>query len=173
MRLETERLILRELTCDDFPALHAILSDAETMRYYPHAFSEEETKRWIARNQARYAENGFGLWAVELRETGDLIGDCGITMQMIHGRQEPEIGYHIERSLQKRGYATEAAAACMACAFETFALPHVYSYMKYTNAASQRVAVKNGMRFLEEYSDPVNRFTRVYGITREEWERRR
>lgn len=169
MAFETERLILREYTDDDFAALHEIFSDAQTMKHYPHPFSEDETKSWIKRNIARYAEYGFGLWAVELKGTGQLIGDCGLTMQKINGQMLPEIGYHINKSFQRHGYASEAARTCMKYAFETLKLPAVYSYMKYTNSASYGVALKNGMHFVEEYADPVNTFTRVYMITYDEW----
>ena len=169
MILETERLVLREMAQTDFDALYEIFSDAETMQYYPAPFDKAKVHNWIERNQTRYRENGFGLWAVILKETGELIGDCGITLQPIHGEMLPEIGYHTRKDLWRRGYASEAAAACMAYAFDTLKLPAVYSYMKYTNAASYGVALKNGMHFVEEYDDPVNIKTRVYMITREEW----
>ena len=169
MRMKTQRLILREMTEDDFDALHAIFSDSETMQHYPSPFDEEKTRSWIARNQARYAELGFGLWAVVLKETGGVIGDCGVTMQNIHGQILPEIGYHIHKEHQRRGYALEAARACMDFVFEKTSYDAVYSYMKYSNAASYGVALKNGMRFIEEYDDPVNMRTKVYAITREQW----
>lgn len=173
MNPETERLILREMTPADFDALYAIFSDAETMQHYPAPFDAEKVHNWIARNQTRYREDGFGLWAVVLKETGEVIGDCGITLRPIHGEMLPEIGYHTRKDLWRRGYASEAALACMAYAFDVLQLPAVYSYMKYTNAASYGVAMKNGMRFIEEYADPVNTKTRVYAITREEWQKKR
>lgn len=169
MCFETQRLILRELTEEDFDVLYEILSDPEVMRHYPRPKTAEETRAWIRRNIDRYAEHGFGLWAVVLKETGAMIGECGITLQPIHGEMLPEIGYHIHPAHQRRGYASEAAAECIRYAFETLRFPAVYSYMKYTNEASQRTAMKNGMRFIEEYADPVNEFTRVYRITRVEW----
>ena len=172
MRFETQRLILRELTEEDFDVLYEILSDPEVMRHYPRPKTAEETRAWIRRNIGRYAEHGFGLWAVVLKETGMMIGECGITLQPIHGEMLPEIGYHIHPAYQRRGYASEAAAECIRCAFEQFGFPAVYSYMKYTNEASQRTAMKNGMRFVEEYADPVNEFTHVYRITRVEWLKR-
>ena len=170
MKMETKRLTLRELTMEDFDALHEILSDPETMQHYPAPFSEKQTRRWIVRNMERYAEFGFGLWAVILKETGELIGDCGITMQNIHGAICPEIGYHIRRDCWRRGYASEAARACMDFIFEHTTFNSVYSYMKYTNKASYGVALKNGMSFIEEYEDPINIRTRVYSIVKEEWE---
>ena len=173
MQMETERLILREMIEEDFDALYTIFSDPETMQYYPQAFDADRTRSWIARNQQRYRTEGFGLWTVVLKETGDVIGDCGVTMQPIHGQMLPEIGYHIHKDHRLRGYASEAAKRCMDFVFNETDFPAVYSYMKYTNAPSYGVALKNGMRFIEAYEDPVNVRTRVYGITRGEWEARR
>ena len=173
MQFETRRLILREMTEEDFSALYAIFSDPETMQYYPEAFDADRVRSWIARNQRRYQDDGFGLWAVVLKQTGEVIGDCGITMQPIHGQMLPEIGYHIHKNHQRRGYASEAAERCMEYLFDQTDFPEAYSYMKYTNVPSYGVAMKNGMRFIEEYDDPVNVRTRVYGIAREAWEQRR
>lgn len=79
--LETERLRLRELVPEDYGALCLMLRDAETMYAWEHAFSEAEAREWLQRQFDRYAEYGFGLWAVILKETGELIGQCGLTMQ--------------------------------------------------------------------------------------------
>ena len=106
MRLETPRLMLREMTVDDFGALYDILSDAHTMAHFPAPFDETKVRRWIAWNQNNYATFGFGLWAVTLKEDGRVIGDCGLTMQHINGVIKPEIGYHIHRAEQCRGYAS-------------------------------------------------------------------
>lgn len=172
MQFETNRLILREMNPGDFDALYAILSDPETMRYYPAHFNADKVRNWIQWNMENYTSYGFGLWMVILKETGEPIGDCGITMQCIHGEMLPEIGYHIHKDHQRRGYASEAAAACMKLAFEEWNMPSVYSYMKYTNVASYGVALKNGMHFVEEYDDPDNTRTRVYKIDRDEWRSR-
>lgn len=170
MKIETPRLLLRELTVGDFDALYAVLADSDIMEHYPYTFDEAKVRNWIRRNQERYQNDGFGLWAVVLKETGEMIGDCGLTMQRIHGNLLPEIGYHIRKDHQRKGYASEAAAACICWAFEHYDFPMVYSYMKYTNEASQRTAMKNGMKFMEEYDDPDNVITRVYAISREEWQ---
>ena len=71
--IETERLLLREYTIDDFDALYEIMSDAETMQHYPAPFDETRTRRWIEWNLENYAQYGFGLWAVVLKETGEFI----------------------------------------------------------------------------------------------------
>ena len=95
---------------------------------------------------------------------------CGITLQNIHGVLLPEIGYHIRKDQQRRGYASEAAGECIRYAFENHDFPAVYSYMKYTNTPSRHTAMKNGMQFVEEYEDPDHTVTCVYAITRKEWE---
>ena len=95
--IETERLSLRELTPEDFMPLYEIVSDPETMQHYPAPFDEERTRGWISWNMENYRRYGFGLWAVVLKETGEFIGDCGISIQNIDGEMLPEIGYHIHK----------------------------------------------------------------------------
>jgi RimJ/RimL family protein N-acetyltransferase len=170
MKLETERLILREYTVEDFDDLYDILSDAETMKHYPKPFDGEKVRNWIQRSIDNYEIFGFGLWAVVLKESGKLIGDCGVTMQNINGRIKPEIGYHIHKDFQNKGYATEAARKCKDYIFENTPFNTIYSYMKYTNIGSYTVALKNGMKLVEEYDDPVNTVSKAYAITRGEWE---
>lgn len=170
MQLETERLILREFTPQDYDALFLILSDPETMRHYPKPFAEAKVRSWIDWNLENYRVFGFGLWAVTLKDTGELIGDCGITMQNIGGKIKPEIGYHIRKDHWRKGYGSEAARRCRNWVFENTPFQMVYSYMKYTNIGSYSTALSNGMRLLEEFEDDVNTVTKVYGISRKEWE---
>lgn len=168
--IETPRLILREYTVEDFEAIHEILSDPETMQHYPAPFSEEKSREWIQRNLDRYQQYGFGLWAVVLKETGKLIGDCGLTIQNIDGELLPEIGYHIHKSLWRQGYGKEAARAVRDWAFENTSYDILYSYMKYTNVGSWSTAIANGMTKVKEYPDPINSVSYAYAITRREWE---
>jgi RimJ/RimL family protein N-acetyltransferase len=66
----TDRLFLREMTLDDLDALYKVLGDREIMQHYPYVFDEKRTVEWIERNIKRYSDNGFGLWAVCLKDTG-------------------------------------------------------------------------------------------------------
>lgn len=102
MEIGTDRLLLREMTAADYPALYAVLADSDITRHYPYTFGADRVRRWIDVNLDRYQTFGFGLWAVTLRETGEMIGDCGLTIQRIHGRFCPEIGYHIARAHQRQ-----------------------------------------------------------------------
>ena len=169
MVLETERLVLRELTDDDFDALYQILADSDIMQHYPYTFDEARVKGWIRRNIERYRIFGFGLWAVCRKDTGEMIGDCGLTMQMIGGQIKPEIGYHIRADQQRKGYAREAAIAVRDWTFRNTPFNRIYSYMKYTNEASAKTALSYGCKFVEEFADEENEITKVYAISREEW----
>ena len=116
----------------------------------------------------RYQENGFGLWAVCLKDTGKMIGDCGLTLQCIDGKMLPEIGYHIRRDCQRKGYAKEAAGAVRDWAFKNTDYPALYSYCKYTNIPSIKTAEAIGMHFDKEYPDEANEITHVSVIYRED-----
>lgn len=165
MELITSRLVIREFCMADLDEQYTILSNPQTMRFYPAPFSFEECEQWIQRSLDSYRAVGYGLWAVTLKGTNRFIGDCGITMQNIDGQQLPEIGYHINDAFTCRGYATEAACACRNFAFDTLDMPTVYSYQSYLNIPSRRVAEKIGMRLVKRFPDSKNKFTTVYAMS--------
>ncbi len=171
MVIETENLLLREFTHEDFPALFEIFSDPETMRHYPKSFDENRTKDWIEWNLQNYKVYGFGLWAVVLRETDEFIGDCGLTIQDIDGESLPEIGYHIHKNHWRKGFGSEAASAVRDWGFMNTEYDCLYSYMKYTNIGSCSTAIAIGMRKVKEYPDEKNGISYAYAIKREEWEK--
>lgn len=144
--LETQRLSLREMTKDDFPALCKILQDAEVMYAYEHAFSDDEVVAWLDKNLTRYEKDGFGLWAVVLKETGEMIGQCGLTLQNADDKEVLEVGYLFQKAFWHKGYATEAAIACKNYAFQVLGAKEVYSIIRDNNFASQNVAKRNGMK---------------------------
>lgn len=145
MILETERLYLREMKQSDFDSLCKILQDEDTMYAYEGAFSDDEVHEWLDRQIARYQKWNFGLWAVILKETDEMIGQCGLTMQTWKDTEVLEIGYLFNRDYWHRGYATEAAKACKQYAFEVLEAEEICSIIRDTNIASQNVAIRNGM----------------------------
>ncbi len=169
--IETERLILRELREEDFEALFSVLADSDIMRHYPYTFDEKRVRNWIAKNRARYGVWGFGLWVVVWRETGEMIGDCGLTVQEIDGAFCPEIGYHIAARFRRRGIASEAARAVRDWTFERTPFRELFSYMKADNLPSRTVARKNGMRLVREFTDAEGEKTGVFSIRREDWQK--
>ncbi len=143
--IETQRLLLREMTPADRPALCRILQDSEVMYAYNGPFSDEEVDEWLERQLTRYRQWGYGLWAVVLKATGEMIGQCGLTLQQWNGREMLEAGYLFQRSHWHQGYATEAASACMDYAFGSLNSPIVCSIIRDNNLPSQQVALRNGM----------------------------
>ena len=172
MILETERLYLRALCQDDLRALCAILQDPEVMYAYEHAFSDQEAQAWLDNQLRRYRRDGFGLWAVICKETGELIGQCGLTWQDWNGRQVLEVGYLFRRTAWGQGYAIEAARACRDYAFEALGASEVFSIIRDSNLPSRRVAERNGMaavgRQVKHYYG-MDMPHLVYRIGREEW----
>ena len=129
----------------DYTALCKILQDKDVMYAYEHPFSDTEAQDWLNKQLARYENDGFGLWAVVLKETDEMIGQCGLTMQDIEGRQVVEVGYLFQKAFWHKGYCTEAAMACKEYAFERLNIDEVYSIIRDNNLPSQRVAKRNGM----------------------------
>ena len=151
MIVETERLYMRELSQSDFEALSKILQDEETMHAYNGAFNNDETQEWLDRQIARYKRYGFGLWAVVLKETNEMIGQCGLTMQPWKNQEVLEVGYLFQRKYWHKGYATEAAKACMDYAFQKLNADEVCSIIRDINIASQNVALRNGMQIKDDW----------------------
>lgn len=149
--LETERTYLREMTQDDYADLCEILQDAETMYAYEHAFADAEVQNWLNRQLERYDRYGFGLWAVIDQKTGSFIGQVGLTIQSVEGKEELEIGYLIKKKYWHRGYATEAAIACKEYAFDCLGKDRVVSIIRDNNFASQHVAERVGMRVESQF----------------------
>ena len=167
--IETPRLILREFVTKDAGALAQVISDAETMRFYPAPFDQAGVEGWIARNIRRYEKDGHGLWAMDLRSSGEMIGDCGVILQDVDGDHLPEIGYHLRRDMWGNGFATEAARACRDYAFTRLQKQFLISLIRPENLASRKVAERNGMKFWEQ-TTRAGLVHDIYRITREDWE---
>jgi RimJ/RimL family protein N-acetyltransferase len=143
--LETERLLLRPFTLDDVDPIEAVLGDPVAMQFYPAPLTREGVEVWIRKSLARYEKDGCGLYAMVLKESDEVIGDCGCVVQLVEERDQLEIGYHVRRNLWGNGYATEAARACMDYAFDQLGAPRVISMIRPENLNSRRVAEKNGL----------------------------
>jgi RimJ/RimL family protein N-acetyltransferase len=141
-RVWTERLLLRDLEPDDLDALLEVLGDPIAMRYYPVPFDRDGVAAWIEWARRSYRENGFGLWAVIRRSDGRFLGDCGPMLQPVEDWVIPEVGYHIVPAEQGRGYATEAARACVAWIFANTSFDFVCSLVSPENGPSRAVAAK-------------------------------
>jgi RimJ/RimL family protein N-acetyltransferase len=138
--LETERLRLRPYTLDDEPDLYAVFEDSYARMFYPEMIYRENVRKWIDWSLRNYEEFGFGLWAMELKVSGAFVGDCGLTYQDVEGQKQLEIGYHVAEGHRHKGYATEAARACLKYGFDTTSCLFICSIVRPENEASCSVA---------------------------------
>lgn len=153
------------MTQNDVPELLAVFGDAATMRHYPAVFDEARMRAWVDWNLRSYETRGHGLWAVILRSTGGVIGDCGLVSQQVDAAQEIEVGYHMRRDLWGQGFATEAALACLDHGFTRFGFRRFVSLIHPQNMPSRRVAEKVGMT-LWRVAEWKGKTTCIYGIER-------
>jgi RimJ/RimL family protein N-acetyltransferase len=153
--LETARLRLRRFRRDDLETLVRWHADLELMRHMGKpSFSEAEVEAIFARHERHWEEHGFGLWAVEDKATGALVGRAGIAFHRAWPA-DPEVGWLIDVPWQARGLATEAGEACVLYALEELDRDRVVSICLRENAASRRVMEKLGFVEWQEVEDPV------------------
>jgi [ribosomal protein S5]-alanine N-acetyltransferase len=148
--LQTERMALRQMEMGDVDDLMGIFSDPVAMRYYPNTKSRQEAEEWVRRAQESYRDHGFGLWVAVLEDSGEFVGQCGLTVQEVEGKNEVEIGYLFLRRFWGRGLATEAARAARDHGFHTLGYARLISLIDPGNLASRRVAEKVGLTLEKE-----------------------
>ncbi len=170
---ESARLYARELTADDLDHIKEQLQDPEVMAAYEGAFSDMMVKSWLHRQQENYRQTGFGLNALIVKDSGDFVGQCGVTMQEFEGRLVHEVGYLLSRRFWKHGYAAEAAAAARDYAFEVLQAPLVCCQIRDNNLPSQKVAERIGFTRMGEIVKHYRGFNLphvVYALKREQYE---
>jgi len=134
------------MNAGDLDDMARLLGDPDVMTYYPAPKTRDEAMRWIGWNRGLYQSHGYGLWILTLAESGEFTGDCGLTPQLVDGKEELEVGYHVLPALQGQGYATEAAAAARDFARDTLGARRLTAIIHPANRPSQRVAEKIGLR---------------------------
>ncbi len=146
--IETERLRLRPFAPDlsDIEAMLLVLEDPFSMRFYSRPFDRDGTRAWIEKQLERYRTDGFGLYAIEDRATGEVLGDCGPTIQHVDDEPFVELGWHVRPDRQSQGIATEAGAACRDHCFATMGVERLISLVRPENVPSWRVARRLGFR---------------------------
>ena len=134
----------------DFPALYAIVSNSETMRFSDGAESESTTWARLAAFRRSYVECGFGKWAVQKKDDGKIVGYCGFGVEEFDGQVEPELGFRFLPAFWGRGFATEAALSCSRYAFNRLGFPRYLGFANPANGASLRVLEKIKMSVVGE-----------------------
>ena len=151
MRIETDRLVLRQWRDDDAPRLAAVIGDPVVRRYYPGVGTLADAVAGVARNRDRIDRLGYGFMAVELKANGQFVGMLGISpipddlQAHIFGRPKVEIGWQFDRAFWGRGLAPEGATAVLDYAWRGLRLPQVVAFTYRGNLPSRRVMEKIGM----------------------------
>jgi [ribosomal protein S5]-alanine N-acetyltransferase len=148
--LETERLITRHLTEADIPAWTEFFKEPDAIEFFPMYHNkpyEESAHEWINRQMARYARQEYGMQALIDKQSGRLVGQCGLIAKDIDGIPELEVGYGILKPYWGLGYAAEAARLFIDFAFGQPGVGSIISTISPGNRKSIRVAEKNGLTF--------------------------
>lgn len=152
---ESSRLILREMTQEDFPLLCAMLQNPEVMYAWERTFSDKEVREWIDRNRVRYRSCGCGYWLAFDRTSGKNIGQIGILPEEIEGKKQFGAGWILCRECWGNGYAAEGGKACLDYAFRELGVPRVIADIRPSNHRSVRVAERLGMEAMGIYDKAV------------------
>lgn len=144
--LETSRLKLRELESGDLDFIAEMLGNPDVMNYWPKSYSREEAKEWLLKQRERYQEHGFGYWLVLEKKMKQPVGQVGLMKTEIEGEEEIALGYIIHQPFWRKGYAFEAASACINYGFKNLKAERVISLIRPENEPSQKVAQKLKMK---------------------------
>lgn len=140
----TPRLRFREMGPDDLDVVAALLMAPDPVPWGRRSYTRDDAARWIEWQQRTYAEHGFGLWITQTHD-GEVVGDCGLTVQDVEGTPHVEIGYRVLPAARRQGYATEAARAVRDCA-AAHGVGHLVALIRPANTPSQAVARNLGMQ---------------------------
>lgn len=153
---ETERLRVSKFTKDDLNPLSRIMEKPEVMYAWEHGFTRNETRKWINRQLTRYSKDGYGYFAVFLKESGKLIGQVGLMKSNIEADEVTELGFIYDNDFWGKGYATESAKACIEYGLNKIGLSRIYCSIRPENAPSIRVAENLGMIKTGEHTVTYN-----------------
>jgi len=155
--IETKRLVLRRWRDADREPFAELNGDPETLVFFPSTLTRAESDAFVDRIEARFEDHGYGLWALEVRQTGEFIGFTGFAPMPENvpgGPDGTEIGWRLARTAWHHGYATEAARGALDVAFAGVGLPEVWSFTSVLNTPSRAVMRRIGMTEVARFEHP-------------------
>jgi len=168
MRIETDRLIIRSIQEVDLEPLAALWTDPEVTYYMGGPRNYEEILKDLREDAQLEPQPAFDLWPVIEKETGQIIGHCGILEKSIEGRNQYEIVYVLAKSAWGRGFATEAASSLKDYAFGQLGLKRITALIDPDNLKSEMVATKIGLRYERNTVRPNGKNMRLFGLNIED-----
>jgi RimJ/RimL family protein N-acetyltransferase len=154
--MRTDRLMMRRWRDADRAPYAAMNADPEVMRYFPATLDRATSDASVDRMEALFDWQGFGLWALEIAETGEFIGFTGLNPMPdgVPGAGGMEVGWRLARQAWQHGYATEAARAALDVAFNGAGLTEIWSMTAVLNEPSQAVMRRLGMTLYAHFDHP-------------------
>jgi len=168
MNIETDRLIIRSAQKVDFESLAALWADPEVTYYMGGPRNYEEILNILREDAQVNPQPVFDLWPVIEKETGQVVGDCGILEKNIDGRNQYEIVYVLAKSAWGKGFATEVASALKDYAFNELDLKRVTALIDPGNLKSEKVATKIGLRYEKDTVRPNGKTMRLFALNLED-----
>ncbi len=155
--IETPRLILRDWKEEDLQPFIEMNQDENVMKYFPQTLSAEDTRLLFDRINRHFKDYGFGLYAVESKKKGEFIGFTGMQQIPFEADFTPgiEIGWRLKFDKWGKGYATEAASACLDYAKKRLGLHEIYAFTSRWNAISEHIMQKLEMTKIKEFNHPL------------------
>lgn len=155
--VETERLVLRDWQKEDLTTFVRMNQDPRVMEYFLKPLTVDESRNFYERIQKEIEKYGYGLFAVEVKISGEFIGYIGLHHTAFEADFCPcvEIGWRLCAEAWGKGYATEGAMACLDYAFGSLQVPELYSFTSLSNRRSERVMQKIGMQKIKEFDHPL------------------
>lgn len=170
--LETDRLVFRKISKDDYVEVANILQDIEVMYAWEKSFSDEEVNSWIEENLKRYENEGYSYFLVLEKASKKTVGVMGPLIETISGEQFIGIAYILNKQFWGKGYATEGARACIEYAFNELNAYTVIAQIRTNNLNSKNVAKRLNMKLVDKYIkiyDKKEMEHLIYSIKREEY----
>lgn len=144
--LETERLVLRKMSSEDFNEVSEMLQDKKVMYAWEHNFSDKDVKNWINKNISLYKQHNMGYFLAVDKVTKNVVGQAAIMPDTIKGESHIEIGYILKHKFWKKGYAIECAKALSEYAFKILKKSHIIFEIRPENISSRKIAEKMGAK---------------------------
>ncbi|MFI5153016.1 MAG: GNAT family N-acetyltransferase [Chitinophagales bacterium] len=155
--ISTDRLILRRWKNEDLIPFASICAEPEVMQFMPKPLGKKESEAMIKRIEDHFEKQGFGLFALEKKDSKKFIGYTGFMIPGFEHFFTPcvEIGWRLDKSEWNKGYATEAAKACLQYGFNILGFDKIYSFTSTINFPSIRVMEKIGMEYESNFYHPA------------------
>ncbi|CEO33598.1 GNAT family acetyltransferase [[Clostridium] sordellii] len=150
--LETDRLILRQISENDFNDIANILQDIEIMYAWEKSFSDDEVLEWINKNIDRYKRDGYSYFLAINKINKEVVGVMGPLIENINGKEFIGVAYILNKESWGRGYATEGIKECIRYVFENTVAEKVIAQIRPENKSSIKVALRLGMELEGEFT---------------------